>query len=244
MVWAPTHARGDDGQSQVVGEHEVRHQQEVQVTAVTGQQNHRVLLNGLLKLKAEHKAQVRVAARLLAFDQCLRVRVCVLTLWRPSSLMQTLLNRVLKTLQSAKAKKRTVLSCILWAISSKMAPASSWSSSAALPVSWETCAITPLALSLGPIRLPSCAVLFFYFFTTGFVILQFVYEAICLWDSHVLCVGRDETGSRWKIPQVIAGKEEIKWYTTDTTDAPIPLFCTFFSVLTNTEYWVFFPHLF
>lgn len=166
MVWAPTHARGDDGQSQVVGEHEVRHQQEVQVTAVTGQQNHWVLLNGLLKLKAEHKAQsvsqsVRVADRLLAFDQCLCVLVCVLTLWMPSSLTQTLLNMVLKTLQSARAKKRTVLSCILWAISSKMAPASSWSSSEALPVSWETCAITPLALSLGPIRLPSCAVLFF-----------------------------------------------------------------------------------
>lgn len=177
---------------------------------MTGQQNHWVLLNGLLKLKAEHKAQsvsqsVRLAARLLAFDQCLRVRVCVLTLWMPSSLTQTLLNRVLKTLQSARAKKRTVLSCILWAISSKMAPASSWSSSGALPVSWETCAITPLALSLGPIRLPSCAVLFFlFFFTTGFVILRFVYEALL---SHILCVGRDETGSRWKIPQVIAGEK-------------------------------------
>lgn len=107
---------------------------------------------------------VRVAARLLAFDQCLCVLVCVLTLWMPSSLTQTLLNMVLKTLQSARAKKRTVLSCILWAISSKMTPASSWSSSEALPVSWETCAITPLELSLGPIRLPSCAVLFFLSF--------------------------------------------------------------------------------
>lgn len=56
----------------------------------------------------------------------------------PSSLTQMLLNKVLKILLSVKAKKRTVLSCRRWAISSKMADASSWTSSVALPVSLET----------------------------------------------------------------------------------------------------------
>lgn len=136
---APTHASGDDRQSQVVGVHDVRHQQEVHVAAVTGQQNHWVLLDGLLQLEAAHNVQsVRV------FDRCLRVRRLFLTLWIPSSLTQTLLNRDLKTLLSARAKKRTVLSCSLWAISSKMAPASSCTSSAAFPVSWDTYTIMSL----------------------------------------------------------------------------------------------------
>lgn len=52
----PTHAGGDDGQSQVVGVHDVRHEQEVHVAAVTRQQNHWVLLNGLLQLEAEGTA--------------------------------------------------------------------------------------------------------------------------------------------------------------------------------------------
>lgn len=63
---------------------------------------------------------------------------CVLTLWMPSSLTQMLLNKVLKILLSTKAKKRMVLSCREWAISSKMAVASSRTSSAVLPISCET----------------------------------------------------------------------------------------------------------
>jgi len=47
-----THAGSDDGQSQVVGVQEVRHQQEVHVAAVARQQDHRVLLDGLLELTA------------------------------------------------------------------------------------------------------------------------------------------------------------------------------------------------
>lgn len=53
QAWAPTHASGDDGKSQVVGVHDVRHEQEVHVAAVTGQQNYWVLLDGLLQLEAE-----------------------------------------------------------------------------------------------------------------------------------------------------------------------------------------------
>lgn len=64
--------------------------------------------------------------------------VCVFTLWMPSSLTQMLLNKVLKILLSVKAKNRTVLSWRQCAISSKMAAASSWTSSVVLPVSLET----------------------------------------------------------------------------------------------------------
>lgn len=48
-----THAGGDDGQRQVVRVEEVGHQQEVHVTSVTGQEDHRVLVDGLLELRAE-----------------------------------------------------------------------------------------------------------------------------------------------------------------------------------------------
>ena len=47
---ALTHSCSDDRQSQVIGVQDVGHEQEVHVTAVTGQQNHGMLLDGLLEL--------------------------------------------------------------------------------------------------------------------------------------------------------------------------------------------------
>ena len=67
-----------------------------------------------------------------------------LTLWMPSSLTRTLWKRVLKALLRVKAKKRIVLTWSLWAISSRMATASSWRMSGASPASFDTCKQTSL----------------------------------------------------------------------------------------------------
>lgn len=83
---------------------------------------------------AEHDAETRYVSSFCLFASLPRT----LTLWTPSSLTQTLLNSALKTLLRVKAKKRTVLSCRRWAISSKMAAASAWTSPGVTLVCLET----------------------------------------------------------------------------------------------------------
>lgn len=61
-----------------------------------------------------------------------------LTLWMPSSLTHTLRKSLLKALLSVKAKKRMVLSCRRWAISSRIRHASSVTHSLLSPDSDET----------------------------------------------------------------------------------------------------------
>lgn len=101
---------------------------------MTGQEYYWVVMNGLLELTTM-KAQVKCICASLS--NCLSHHPA-LTLWRPSSLIQMLRNKVLKTLERVKAKKRTVLSCKRWAISSKMAAASPVTSSDVTPFSLET----------------------------------------------------------------------------------------------------------